>query len=104
MLKTGIGITILLCVAFLAQSSFFAHFPIYGVTPNLVLLLVLGIALFSDERHPTDVVAALVGGIILDIFSSSFFGIWIGVLLALVLGIRFFVRKYVRLSTFSIFS
>lgn len=90
----------LLYVAFLIQSSFFIHFPIFGVTPNLVLLGVLGISVFVSEKSPLDIIAAIAGGTILDIFSSSFFGYWIGILLVLVLIMRFFIRKYVRFSPF----
>ncbi len=94
---------LILIIAFylltLLQTSFFVHFDINGVTPNLVLMAVvlLNFFLHISPSHPQNKKAfknlgywgAFCGGFFLDIFSNLFFGVFIIILLL----VSVFVKK-----------
>ncbi|MBN1315167.1 MAG: rod shape-determining protein MreD [Anaerolineales bacterium] len=66
------GIPIVI-IAAIVQSSVLPRFPIMGLTPNLMLLIVVA---WSILRGPNNgMVWAAIGGVALDLASSSFFGI-----------------------------
>lgn len=99
MLKKIILILFLLYVLTLTQSSFLVHFTIFGIVPNLVLILVLLINLFTPLNDWFGVASALIGGFFLDIFSSGyfgFFGFYTLILLILSLFLNFILKKYVE--------
>jgi cell shape-determining protein MreD len=85
----------------LLQNSFFAHFSIYGIVPNLVLMLVCLISFsfsqkstksYKDNYNKYAVISLIiVAGLISDLFSPLFFGISAFSFLA----IYFFIRKCV---------
>ncbi|MBU2539830.1 rod shape-determining protein MreD [Patescibacteria group bacterium] len=59
----------------LIQNSFLVHFSIFGVIPNLVLILVCLFIFFEKTQTYYGLVSAVIGGFFLDIFSGSFIGI-----------------------------
>jgi len=73
----------------LFQSSFLVHFNISGVVPNLVLILVCLLSFFEKPNQHLGIFGAIIGGFFLDIFSNSFIGISIIVLII----ISFFIKK-----------
>ena len=84
------------------QASFAPHLDLPGQWSdwlNMVDIAVAVIALFEKRKHRASWIAALSGGIFLDIY-SEFFGFWILILLALVALIKFVLKKYVRIPSF----
>ncbi len=99
MLKKVILILFLLYILTLIQSSFLVHFTIFGIVPNLVLILVLLINLFTPLNDWFGVISALIGGFFLDVFSSAsfgFFGFYTLIFLILSLFLNFILKKYVE--------
>lgn len=86
---------LILILFFLAliQESFFYHFKILGVQPNLVLILIFILSFFEPAQKNFGIFAGFSGGAILDFYSS--FPIWT---LFLTLGILSFLVK--KLSSF----
>lgn len=92
--------TLLLIIFFyilvLLQTSFLAHFHIWGAVPNLVVIIVILINLFEKPQENSGIFSAVIGGFFLDIFSSHFIGFYILILVGLSLFIKFVFKKYVR--------
>ncbi|TSC55621.1 MAG: hypothetical protein Greene071421_546 [Parcubacteria group bacterium Greene0714_21] len=62
-------------IAFL-QASFFPHFPVFGVVPNiLVLFFVFFLVLYRSDSVMW-FFPAVVSGLVLDMYSSAFIGFW----------------------------
>jgi len=55
------------------QTSLTTHFSVSGYTPQLLLVIVLGWCLLKDYQEA--LLWAVVGGILLDLFSTASFGI-----------------------------
>lgn len=86
----------------LAQSSFFPHFLIRGISFNFFLLAIVLVCLFAQDRNFA-LFSALIGGLYLDIYSFSgigFFGMYTASLLCLAFFLRLVIRKYVQLPIF----
>lgn len=77
----------------LLQSSFLVHFDIVGLTPNLVLILVCLLSFFEKPKEYRGIFGAILGGFFLDIFSNSFIGISIIILVF----ISLFIKKSLHL-------
>ncbi len=94
------------CLGLLAifQMSFVPHLKIFSGEwfrwINFVDVAVLAIALFERRRGAIGWLAALWGGIFLDIYSDRFFGFWMIVLFAVVGLIKLILKKYVRIPSF----
>jgi hypothetical protein len=86
------------------QTSFVPHFKMSGPGwfewVNFIDTAVAVIALFERRRHNLSWLVALWGGIFLDLYSGRFFGFWIFTLLALVVLVKFAVKKYVRIPSY----
>lgn len=84
------------------QASFLAHFDVFGVVPNLVLLFVAAYNLLESAGEKIGVVLAVLAGIYSDLFSfgSGFFGFYIVIFLFLSFLAKLFLRKYVRIPIF----
>lgn len=114
--KSGIKISVLILFSYfliLFQNSFLIHFNIFGVFPNLILILVCLLSFFSAQGLARGEYASGVGpasggenphqyfglipviaaGFFLDIFSDSFFGISAIFLIV----IYFFIKKSIHL-------
>lgn len=84
----------------LFQTSFLSHFPVWGYTPNLILIVVLLWNILESEKDYTGLFAALASGFFLDIFSSHFIGLNVLILMSLALAIKFLIKKHVKISIF----
>jgi len=86
----------------LFQTSFLVHFRLFGVIPNLVLILVIVLSFFEKERgwrflpSNSGVWFALFGGFFLDVFSSAFLGIQIAILLSVSIFTGLVLKKFLR--------
>ena len=64
------------------QSSFFAHFALFGATPNLVFILFFLVCFFAKKSdNYLIIIFAATAGIFLDVFSYSYLGPSIALLL-----------------------
>lgn len=69
-------ITILLFVFAAVKNSFLPHVPLFGVTPDLVFVLFFVSIFFeSSSQSYEGIFITLVAGFLLDVFSSSYFGV-----------------------------
>lgn len=84
-------ITIILFYLFaVLQNSFFAHFSLFGATPNLVFTLFFLLVFFEEKNNLIVVIFyAITAGLFLDFFSATYFGV--SIILLLLIG--FFVKK-----------
>jgi len=83
----------------LIQTSFLVHFPILGVIPNSILIVVLLINLLEDPKGNLGVVSALSGGFFLDVFSQKPIGFYILILVFLAFSIKFIIKRHIRIPT-----
>jgi len=91
---------IILYFLVLLQASFFVHFAIGGIFPNLILILIIIWNVFEKPRNELGLYMALSGGFFLDIFSSFFIGYNILISMVLVILIKLIFRRYVRVPFF----
>lgn len=83
----------------LLQTSFFIPLNIFGVFPNLVLILVVIVNLFFSRHYWFGASQAFIGGFFLDIFSGNFLGWNVLVLLSIAVFIKVILRKYVQIPS-----
>ncbi len=81
----------------LLQTSFLAHFSFWGIVPNVLVLLVIGISVFANSDSSSGLLAALGAGFFLDIFSQKPLGFSVAILFVGVLLIKTLKRTYVRI-------
>lgn len=82
----NILLAVVVIIAVFLQVSFFPALRPFGVVPNILLPIVVFVGLYGQAS--TALVVATVGGLAMDMASSSDFGLWTGtfVLAALVCG------------------
>ena len=90
---------VLLYFLVLLQTSFFVHFSLWGRVPNLVIVLIILWNIFEKDKtiFSLGILAALIGGFFLDIFSGWFFGIYIIILALTAVFIKKIIKNYVRI-------
>ena len=84
-------ITIILFYLFaVLQNSFFVHFNLFGAVPNLVFIFFFLITFFDkSKKYYRAIFYAVVAGLFLDLFSYSYFGVSVIILLL----VGFFLKK-----------
>ncbi len=90
----------------LFQSSFLIYFSILGAVPNFILIFVIILSFFENRRENIGIIAAILAGLSLDIFSSLVFGVNTVALILTVLFIkkaRCYLKEINILSFFFIF-
>lgn len=85
--------------ASMIQTSFLAHFQMFGFVPGLVILLWIACNIWLGWGSSEGLATSIFAGLFTDLFSSSFFGLWTGVFLVFSFGIQFMQRQYVRLPS-----
>jgi rod shape-determining protein MreD len=80
------------------QASFFVHFPIFGVTPNLILIAVILLNLFEKPEDYGGLWGSFIAGFFLDVFSGSFIGFYASICLAISLFMKLVFKRYVWAS------
>lgn len=64
------------------QNSFLAHFNIYGATPNIIFIFFFLLMFFEGQKSYYQIISwSIAAGFFLDVFSSSYFGVSIAILL-----------------------
>lgn len=100
MLKKIIFFIFFFYVLILIQTSFLVQFNVFGIVPNLILMAIILINIFTSVPDASGLAAAFIGGIYLDIFSPSFFGFFgfytlVSLLISLLL--KFILKNYVKI-------
>jgi rod shape-determining protein MreD len=97
MLKNAL-ISILLCYFLvMLQTSFLVHFW----TVNLIILAVVFVNIFEKQEKNLGLALAFAGGFLLDVFSSHFIGLYLSILLAAALFLKFILPKYITIPRIS---
>lgn len=87
---------------FIFQITFFNKLIIFGSIPNLILIL--SVALLLRNRFNDALLVAVVGGLLLDLVSPIYFGIYTLLFLAILFVLHFSILKVVPvLSIFWIY-
>ena len=93
-----------LFVLTIVQTGFLNHFiffnDIWLQVANPVALLVFVYGLLERRQGRLSWAAAVWGGLLLDLHSNMYFGVWIVSLSALIFIIKVIVRRYVSIPTF----
>ena len=95
----SLRIIVLLVVLYacaLLQTSFLVHVSPGGLAPNFILLLVVAISFFEETQSYGSYIAAIFGGLLLDIFAGGFIGVWVFGLLGFSFAIKIILSRYVR--------
>lgn len=100
MIKKTIFFIFFFYILILFQTSFLVHFSLWGIVPNLVLILAVLVNFLSSDKTLCIVVSAI-GGLYLDIFSfAGFFGFFGTYTIALMLFsflLKIILIQYVRI-------
>ncbi len=73
----------------LLQNSFFAHLNLWGAVPNLVFIFFVLLTFFTQKKDYYFIIfCAFVAGLLIDIFSSSYIGTSVLLLIVIGLGIK----------------
>ena len=78
----------------LLQTSFLVH--LVPFLPNLILIIVLLINLFEDEKENFGMITAFIGGFFLDVFSENYIGFHIIILFLLSILIKLVLKNYLQ--------
>ncbi len=81
------------------QSSVFFFFPVWGVVPNYLILFVVLYLLLEKEKSNEGLFVAGISGFWFDVFSGSFFGIYIIGFLVLAYLFKLICKKYIGVSS-----
>lgn len=82
------------------QTSFLIHVTVFGVVINLVLITFILINLIGPTRMALGLPSAVIAGFFLDVFSGTFFGFWVIILIIASLIIEAVMNRYVRSPVF----
>lgn len=80
----------------LFQTSFLVHFPIFGIVPNVIIIVFVLFHLSKALRSRIGLASAVIGGLFLDVFSGAPFGFWVVILIAASFTIEIVMNQYVR--------
>jgi len=100
MIMRNLLLAVLLFLLTVFQISFMAHFTFFGFVLNLVFLFVVLFNLWESNRYQEGLMAGLIAGFYMDVFSFSgsyFFGFYTLVFIILSIFIQFVVNKYVQI-------
>lgn len=98
-MKKGIIISVIFYILILLQVSFAPHFRFFGLVPNLILISVILFNLLEKPENKFGLMAAFLGGFLMDVYSSHIFGIYAAAYLAIAVFIKYFLRQYVKLPS-----
>jgi rod shape-determining protein MreD len=87
---------ILLFISTAIQVSFLSHFGVFGLTPNLVFVLILIWNLCEDRAKMFGIFYAILAGLLLDLFSEGIVGYQMSILLVMTILIKKILKKHVR--------
>lgn len=95
MLKKALVLILFVYFLILLQTSFCVHFQFFGFVPDVILIFIVIANIFENPKNNYGILAGFIGGIFLDIFSSSPIGFHILIFTTLSFLIKTVLRKYV---------
>ncbi|MDD2731732.1 MAG: hypothetical protein PHI53_00890 [Candidatus Pacebacteria bacterium] len=94
----GLSFILLFYLLALLETTFLVFFNIFGVTLNLILIIVMLWNIFESSKSFFGLYLAFIGGFFLDVFSSSsFFSYNILLFLIISFVIKMVIKDYVRI-------
>ena len=100
MIKKFLAIIIFFYILILFQASFLVHFDIFWSKFLIYGFILSLIAFLTLQNQYYSLIIAFIVGFFLDIFSGSFIGFHILILIGLVIFIKFILQKYVQIPIF----
>lgn|SRR3989344_6699797 len=99
-MKTPIFILLFFSFYFLTliQVGFLPHFGETGEFFMPVLVSVVLINIIEREKGNIGLLASVLGGFLLDVFSGGFLGFWTSISVAMAFLIKFFLKSYFQVS------
>ncbi len=95
-MKRFLILFLVLVLLVVLQTTFLFRFDLYGINFNIVILYILFLNLFEKEEKETGLWIGGIGGFLLDLYSSYYFGAFtIGLLISSLL-IKIIRRKYLK--------
>ena len=95
-MKKLLFFTFLFYFLILLQESFFIHF--FSYLPNITLIVICLVSLFEERKDNLGIYLSLIGGFLLDVFSESFFGLYITTLLLMSFFIKIVFKNYIQFN------
>ena len=95
-----LAIIIFFYILVLFQTSFLVHFSIFQrglLTYGFILILIAFLNFFTPHNQWWGIGSAFAAGFFLDIFSGSFIGFHILILVGLAIFIKFILQKHVQI-------
>lgn len=89
---------VLIFLSVVLQVSFFSHLELFNAIPNLILVSVVIWCILKKYR--VGFLWAILGGALLDLYSSSFFGVHMISLLVTCLVVYFLVINFINIDSF----
>lgn len=75
------------------QASFFVH--LFNYASSIVLIAVVLINFFEEEKSSFGLISALIAGFLLDVFFSAYIGYWILICFLISILTKLIFKKYV---------
>ncbi|MFC1789854.1 rod shape-determining protein MreD [Patescibacteria group bacterium] len=99
MLKKSILLSLICYILVLLQTGFMPHFSFFGLTLNLILIIVILINFLEKPENKSGLMTAFFGGIFLDVFSTNFIGFYVVICLIIALFLKYVLRQYIKIPT-----
>ncbi len=80
----------------LSNLSLMAYFAVYGISLNIIFILIPLYAFFENPQYKFSYYLAISGGLFLDLTSSWFFGFYAVFFYLLTLAIKFLLKNYFK--------
>lgn len=96
----GFLMYIIFILLYFLQADFFSWFTIAGVSPNLFVIFILFLGLFTDNKF--SLVLGLICGITLDLIAGKVLGITAIIFMLIAVVARYFDKNFTKENKFSI--
>ena len=96
----GLLMYIIFIVLYFLQADFFSWFTIAGISPNIFVIFILFIGLFTDNKF--SLILALLTGITLDLIGGRTLGVTAILFMLIAIAARYFDKNFSKENKFSI--
>lgn len=96
----GLLMYIIFIVLYFLQADFFSWFTIAGISPNIFVIFILFIGLFTDNKFA--LILALLTGITLDLIGGRTLGVTAILFMLIAIAARYFDKNFSKENKFSI--
>ena len=95
----GLLMYIIFIVLYFLQADFFSWFTIAGISPNIFVIFILFIGLFTDNKFA--LILALLTGITLDLIGGRTLGVTAILFMLIAIAARYFDKNFSKENKFS---